>query len=392
MVCERTTRWAMRAAAIALIGFLGWGTGAARGAEPARLNGSFAVPDGPPSALFSFITKMRQLHPPQDASPAAKQEFLVKSHTAIVEAADKILATRPSGLMRTSAIKAKIDALVALDKATSDGKAHQKLGELANEFKDEKQADVVRLVKPFIGFATDGVVAKDAAAAKDVAKEAPPAKAAEIPKTWDELKPKLAAAPEDRELVKQALALATVLERSGRSEDAALAYAELSAIVEKSKDPQIAALAKMFGGTIRRLTLMGKKIDFSGKLIDGTPVDAAALKDKVVLIDFWATWCPPCRAELPNVLRNYEKYHSKGFEVLGVSVDQDKDALKKFVAEQKIPWPIVFGKPPQGPPMANYYGISAVPTAILTNQKGDVISLDARGPELTRKLEELLDQ
>jgi thiol-disulfide isomerase/thioredoxin len=108
-----------------------------------------------------------------------------------------------------------------------------------------------------------------------------------------------------------------------------------------------------------------------------------------VLVDFWATWCGPCKAELPNVLANYEKYHSRGFEVVGVSCDEDKAALIKFIEDQKLPWPIMFQQPGE-PSMANYYGITGIPTAILTNKKGEVISLNARGPELTRLLGELL--
>jgi hypothetical protein len=97
---------------------------------------------------------------------------------------------------------------------------------------------------------------------------------------------------------------------------------------------------------------------------------------------------------LPNVKRNYRKYHDKGFEVVGVSLDDDKDALEKFVADQKIPWPILFGDPSTGQgfelPLATYYGITGIPTVLLTNQKGEVVSLNARGPELGKKLAELL--
>jgi thiol-disulfide isomerase/thioredoxin len=106
-------------------------------------------------------------------------------------------------------------------------------------------------------------------------------------------------------------------------------------------------------------------------------------------VDFWATWCGPCKAELPNVLANYEKYRSRGFEVVGVSCDEDKAALVKFIEEQKLPWPIMFQQPGELS-MANYYGVTGIPTAILTNKKGEVISLNARGPELTRLLGELL--
>jgi thiol-disulfide isomerase/thioredoxin len=111
-----------------------------------------------------------------------------------------------------------------------------------------------------------------------------------------------------------------------------------------------------------------------------------------VLVDFWATWCGPCIAEIPNVLEQYEKYHDKGFEVVGVSLDQDREALEKFVAEQKIPWPILFEKP-EGEgwqhPLATFYGITGIPTVVLIGRDGKVITLDARGEKLGDRLDEL---
>jgi thiol-disulfide isomerase/thioredoxin len=113
-----------------------------------------------------------------------------------------------------------------------------------------------------------------------------------------------------------------------------------------------------------------------------------------VLLDFWATWCGPCKEELPNVKQNYAKYHDKGFEVIGVSLDQSGEDLQKFLEAEKIAWPILFPKEKKDQywnnPMAVYYGVNAIPCAILTNQKGEVISLQAHGDELSRRLEQLL--
>jgi len=126
--------------------------------------------------------------------------------------------------------------------------------------------------------------------------------------------------------------------------------------------------------------------------LNGQPFDQKTLAGKVVLVDFWATWCGPCVAEIPNVLEQYEKYHAKGFEVVGISLDQDRQALEKFVTDQKVPWPILFEES-EGDgwqhPLATYYGISGIPTVILIGRDGNVITLDVRGEKLGERLAEL---
>jgi thiol-disulfide isomerase/thioredoxin len=347
-------------------------TKAPPGKSIAAKSDPFAVPDGKPPVLMSFIARMRKIKPPKNASDEDKTAFLAKAQSAIVEAAGKILDSKPASGLRVAAVKAKIEALLALKELGDDG-ANNKLGEMADGLKDDKQAEVARLVKPYVGIAQ----------AEATGKTPKP------PRSWVEMKPKLAAAPENLDLAKEAVASVQMLEETGKTDAAVTAYRELGAILAKSKDPQIAAQAHAFDGLVRRLSLPGNPIEISGHLVDGPPINTAALKGKVVLVDFWATWCGPCKAELPNVLANYEKYHSRGFEVVGVSCDQDKAALVKFIADQKLPWPILFQQPGEAS-MAGYYGITGIPTAILTNKKGDVISLNARGEELTKLLGELL--
>ena len=111
-----------------------------------------------------------------------------------------------------------------------------------------------------------------------------------------------------------------------------------------------------------------------------------------VLVDFWATWCGPCVAEMPNIRAQYDKYHAKGFEVVGISLDEDVDALKAFVAENKLPWPILFERSEGAGwrhPMATKYGISGIPQLILIGRDGNVITLKARGEALAERLAEL---
>ena len=88
----------------------------------------------------------------------------------------------------------------------------------------------------------------------------------------------------------------------------------------------------------RGMTAGAKFPDFQEQDLDGKPLSVANYKGKVVLVDFWATWCGPCVAELPNVLQTYEKYHPKGFEIVGISLDSDKARLTSFLAQRKMTW------------------------------------------------------
>jgi thiol-disulfide isomerase/thioredoxin len=158
----------------------------------------------------------------------------------------------------------------------------------------------------------------------------------------------------------------------------------------KSSNEQIQKMGESFAGTLRRLSLPGHPMEISGTLLNGKPFDQKTLAGKVVLVDFWATWCGPCVAEIPNVLEQYEKYHKDGFEVVGISLDQEREALEKFVTEQKLPWPILFEEPKGDGwqhPLATFYGISGIPTVVLIGRDGNVITLDARGEKLGERLD-----
>ena len=113
--------------------------------------------------------------------------------------------------------------------------------------------------------------------------------------------------------------------------------------------------------------------DFSEKDLGGNALSISKYKGKVVLLDFWATWCPPCVASVPEIQKVYDKYHSKGFEVVGVSLDDEKGDLEKFVKQRKLPWPQVFAGQRFDNKLAVKYGVAFAPTTFLIGKDGKVI-------------------
>jgi thiol-disulfide isomerase/thioredoxin len=123
---------------------------------------------------------------------------------------------------------------------------------------------------------------------------------------------------------------------------------------------------------------------FSVQDVNGKPLSLADYKGKVVLIDFWATWCPPCRAETPIVVVIYKKYHSQSFDIIGVSLDQDRQKLLNFTKDNDMTWPEFFDGQGWENKLAVKYGIEAIPATYLLDGNGVIIAKDLRGAELER--------
>lgn len=139
------------------------------------------------------------------------------------------------------------------------------------------------------------------------------------------------------------------------------------------------AVAKKIKSTL----VVGAKFpEFSVTDLDGKPLSTAALKGKATLIDFWATWCGPCRSELPNVLATYQKHHAQGFDIIGVSLDQDKAKLTEFIKTMNMTWPQYFDGLGWGNKVAEKYGIESIPATFLLDGNGIIIGEDLRGEAL----------
>ncbi len=132
-----------------------------------------------------------------------------------------------------------------------------------------------------------------------------------------------------------------------------------------------------------------KPIDIKGKTVDGKDFNIADWKGKVVLIDFWATWCGPCVAELPLIKKVYADNHDKGFEIVGISNDSDADTLTKFTKANLMPWPQLFdptaGAANNWNPVTMAMGVKAIPVLFIVDKKGVLRSVSGR-----EKMQELI--
>lgn len=340
----------------------------------------FAVPEGTDSKVLNLFLQRLARTPPEERTREGVLEHLGKIDAAISEIIKRDIEEE----LYVGAVELRLQLLGILPQL-GDNTAVIKRSKIIDELKKDQRKSVQAL------------------AARIELEE----RISRIPVMPAEAKKKLitevgeqltAASPEDDTMfisaAQNAMQVAQTLERFGDTENAIIAYSKYSEILEKKNHPDLGDAVERMKSTVRRLSLLGNKIEISGPILGGGKFNIDDLKGKVVLVDFWATWCGPCIAELPNVKNLYDAYHSKGFEVIGISLDQDVESLNEFIKEKELAWDTIFFPTPEEQgwdnPIARYYGISGIPTAILVNQDGKVVTLQARGESLQEELEKLL--
>jgi peroxiredoxin len=152
-----------------------------------------------------------------------------------------------------------------------------------------------------------------------------------------------------------------------------------------------------YGKTIKNFLTLNQDIKIGGKFVDfeqtntlGKKIKLSDIKAKYILLEFWGSWCSPCREENPNLVKTYNAYNGKGFEILGVAADDKKEQWLKAIKDDHLPWQNVSDLKGDKNTAALIYGINAYPTNFLIDEKGIIIAKNLRGEALNKKLQELL--
>lgn len=132
-----------------------------------------------------------------------------------------------------------------------------------------------------------------------------------------------------------------------------------------------------------------KALNFSAKDIEGKMIELDKMKGKVVLLDFWATWCGPCRKEIPNLIEIYKTHKDKPFEIISISLDKNSQKAINFVKKNKMDWVHIIG-PETTFKLSSLYKIRYIPSMFIIDKTGKVISSNVRGHELKERLARLL--
>ncbi len=343
---------------------------------------------------FSVFGDVNPYSPPAGASLKDLVEFLQSApnkprtirnrqlfQEAVIETAERVLGEQEANKdQQTFALSALFEGLNGL-KANGAEKAGQRLKELAKTYAQDDRPAIAREAR-LVALELQVEKWKSAGADKLDQKQAQQAleQITELLKQYDEVTERhLQIASDSIWLMNNLDDINTAAEQ----------YVQLGGRLGDSQDLRVAGYGRKITRYGQQLALKLKPVAIKGTLLSGDQLDWSKYKGQVVVIDFWATWCGPCVREIPEMKKTYAKYHEKGLEILGVSVDEDGQALKEFVRENELPWPILFSDN-RNQKLQDQFGIRGYPTYVVVGRNGKMVSKGARGPALVQLIEQEL--